>query len=133
MVVTELAVTGLRCIERAEPEIPPGLSRVWGDTGSGKTTLSEAVLAGRGILSFIGDSSGLRQPEQDHLRVIVRRWPFWASRPWASRSAGTHHGACLPALLAVLASAAATTWFRRGGVESGACLGSESLPPVRAV
>ena len=72
MVVTELAVTGLRCIEHAELEIPPGLSRVWGDTGSGKTTLSEAMLLpGRGILSFIGDSSGLRQPEQDHLRVIV--------------------------------------------------------------
>jgi hypothetical protein len=85
MVVTELAVTGLRCIEHAE-----------GDAGSGKTTLSEAVLSGRGILSFIGDSSGLRQPEQDHLRVIVRRCPFWVSRPWASRSAGTHHGACLP-------------------------------------
>jgi hypothetical protein len=77
MVVTELAVTGLRCIEHAE-----------GDAGSGRTTLSEAMLLpGRGILSFIGDSSGLRQPERDHLRVIVRRWPFWALGFEVSRDA----------------------------------------------
>jgi len=30
MVVTELAVTGLRCIEHAELEIPAGLAWVWG-------------------------------------------------------------------------------------------------------
>ncbi len=58
MVVTELAVTGLRWIEHAELEIPAGLARGWGDTGSGETTLFEAMLLpDRGRLSFTGNSS----------------------------------------------------------------------------
>jgi hypothetical protein len=62
---TELALTGLRCIDRPELETLPGLAWVWGDSGSGKTTLFEAMpLAGRGRLSFIEDSSGLKQPDR---------------------------------------------------------------------
>jgi hypothetical protein len=125
MVLTELAVTGLRCIEHAELEIPAGLARVWGDTGSGETTLFEAMLLpARGRLSFMGDSSGLKQAEQDHLRVIVRRWLFWASRPGLRGQPGRITVPAYPAVLAVLASAAATTWVPTWGAESRARLGS---------
>src|SRR6202035_2999054 len=49
MILTELTVSGLRCIEHAELEIPPGLALVCGDNGSGKTSLLEAsFLLGRG-------------------------------------------------------------------------------------
>jgi hypothetical protein len=52
-------------------------------------------LPARGRLSFIGNSSGLEQPQQAHMRVIVRRWPFWASTPGLRGQPGERHGACL--------------------------------------
>jgi recombinational DNA repair ATPase RecF len=76
-----LAVSGLRGIQHAELEIPPGLSPVCGDTGSGEISpLKVMSLPGWGRSFLMGDSEYLIQPGQDHLRVIVRRRPFWTSR-----------------------------------------------------
>ena len=131
MVLSELAVTGLRCIEHAELEIAAGLARVWGDTGSGETTLSEAMLLpDRGRLSFIGNSSGLRHPEQDHLRVISAPLALLGMQAWALRSAGTHR--CLPTRHGLRCSPPRQrpSGFRHGGAESRARLGS---PPCQTV
>jgi len=82
MILTELTVSDLRCIEHAELEIPPGLALVCGDNGSGKTSLLEAMfLLGRGRSFRTRNSERLIRRGQDHLRVIMRRWPFCASRP----------------------------------------------------
>ncbi len=43
------AVSDLRCIEQAEFELAPGLTLLWGENGSGKTSVLEAIfLLGRG-------------------------------------------------------------------------------------
>jgi DNA replication and repair protein RecF len=71
--LTHLTVENLRCIERADLEIPLGLSLVWGGNGSGKTSLLEAVfLLGRGRSFRTRNSERLIAREQDHLRVIGR-------------------------------------------------------------
>ena len=81
-----LTVSGLRCIQHAALEIPPGLARVRGGNGSGKTSpLKVMFLPGWGRSFLMRDSRRRIQPGQDHLGVIVRRWPFRASRAWASR------------------------------------------------
>src|SRR6202035_3111700 len=109
MTLTELAPSGLRCIDRPELEILQGLAWVWGDTGSGETTLFEAMpLPGLGRLSFIGNSSGLEQPQQAHTRVIVRHWPFWASTPGLRDHPGRIMVPASPVLPRVHTSAAAT-------------------------
>src|SRR6202521_3904781 len=73
MILTELTVTGLRCIEHAALEIPPGLALVCGDNGSGKTSLLEAMfLLGRGRSVRKRNSERLIRRGQDHLRVIGR-------------------------------------------------------------
>jgi len=78
MVVT---VSALRGIQHAELEIPRGLARVCGDTGSGKTSpLKVVFLPSWGRSFLMGDSEHLIDHGQDHLRVIARRWPFWTSR-----------------------------------------------------
>ena len=74
-------VSGLRGIQHADLEIPPGLSRVCGDTGSGETSpLKVMFLPGWDRSFLMGDSEHLMQPGQDRLGVIVRRWPFRTSR-----------------------------------------------------
>src|SRR6202163_27221 len=70
MILTELTVSGLRCIEHAALEIPPGLALVCGDNGSGKTSLLEAMfLLGRGRSFRTRNSERLIRRGQDHLRV----------------------------------------------------------------
>jgi recombinational DNA repair ATPase RecF len=79
MVHTELTVTGLRRIEHTVLEIPPRVVPGCGDRGSGKTSPLEAMLLLARHRSFrMRDSKCLIWRGQDHLRVIVRRWPFWA-------------------------------------------------------
>src|SRR4029077_20078447 len=78
MILTDLTVSGLRCIEHAELEFPPGLTLVCGDNGSGKTSLLEAIfLLGRGRTFRTRNSERLIRRGQDQLRVIgrVRRGP----------------------------------------------------------
>ena len=37
MSLQAVTITDVRCMSHAELEIPPGLSLIWGDNGSGKT------------------------------------------------------------------------------------------------
>jgi len=74
--LTELSVINLRCIERAELEIPPGLTLIWGGNGSGKTSLLEAIfILGRGRSFRIRNNERLIRYGQDQLRVIGRISP----------------------------------------------------------
>ena len=125
MTLTELAPSGLRCIDRPELEILQGLAWVWGDTGSGKTTLFEAMpLPGLGRLSFIGNSSGLEQPQQAHTRVIVRHWPFWASTPGFRDH---------PGRIMVPASPGSASGAHLRGSHLGSDVGEQNLVPVRVI
>ena len=73
MSLLELAVTNVRCIEAAELRIPAGLTLIWGENGSGKTSLLEAMfLLGRGRSFRTRNSERLIRRGQDHLRVIGR-------------------------------------------------------------
>ena len=49
MSLAEVAVNNLRCVEHAELVLHPGHNLIWGENGSGKTSLLEAIfLLGRG-------------------------------------------------------------------------------------
>jgi DNA replication and repair protein RecF len=68
--LSELTVTNLRCIERAELVMPAALSLVCGGNGSGKTSLLEAIfLLGRGRSFRTRNNEKLTRRGQDHLRV----------------------------------------------------------------
>jgi hypothetical protein len=89
MILPGLTVSGLRCIEHAEFGIPPGVAPGYGDHGSGKASLLEAMfLLDLGRLCLIRNSRWQIQLGQDRLRIITGRWPFWASRAWASSQPG---------------------------------------------
>ena len=78
MSLADLSVANLRCIERAELGIAPGLTLIWGGNGSGKTSLLEAIfLLGRGRSFRTRNTERLIRRGQDHLRVIghVQRSP----------------------------------------------------------
>jgi DNA replication and repair protein RecF len=69
--LTSLAVRDVRCIEQADLEIAPGLTLIWGDNGSGKTSLLESIfLLGRGRSFRTRNTERLIRRGQDHLRVI---------------------------------------------------------------
>jgi DNA replication and repair protein RecF len=71
MSLLELSASHVRCIERAELEIPHGLTLIWGGNGSGKTSLLEAMfMLGRGRSFRMRNSERLIGYGQDHLRVI---------------------------------------------------------------
>ncbi len=73
MSLIELTVTHVRAIAKAELQIPAGLTLIWGDNGSGKTSLLEAMfLLGRGRSFRTRNSERLITRGQDHLRVIGR-------------------------------------------------------------
>jgi DNA replication and repair protein RecF len=66
-----VTLSNIRCIAHAELETPPGLTLVWGDNGSGKTSLLEAIfLLGRGRSFRTRNTERLIRRGQDHLRVI---------------------------------------------------------------
>ena len=73
MSLLELTVTNVRSVEAAELKIPAGLTLIWGENGSGKTSLLEAMfLLGRGRSFRTRNSERLIRRGQDHLRVIGR-------------------------------------------------------------
>ena len=73
MSLIELTVTNVRSVEAAELKVPEGLTVIWGENGSGKTSLLEAMfLLGRGRSFRTRNSERLIRRGQDHLRVIGR-------------------------------------------------------------
>jgi DNA replication and repair protein RecF len=76
MSLQELGVTNLRCIEHAQLQIASGLTLIWGENGSGKTSLLEGVfMLGRGRSFRSRNNDRLIRYGRDHLRVTgdVRR------------------------------------------------------------
>jgi DNA replication and repair protein RecF len=73
MILTELTVRDLRCIEHAELSLHPGRNLIWGSNGSGKTSLLEAMfLLGRGRSFRTRNSDRLIRHGQDRLLVFGR-------------------------------------------------------------
>ena len=73
MSLAKIEVTDVRCIEQAELAIAPSLTLLWGDNGSGKTSLLEAIfMLGRGRSFRIRSNERLIRYGQDRLRVIGR-------------------------------------------------------------
>jgi DNA replication and repair protein RecF len=73
MILTELTVRDLRCIEQAELSLHPGRNLIWGSNGSGKTSLLEAMfLLGRGRSFRTRNSERLIRHGQDRLLVFGR-------------------------------------------------------------
>ena len=73
MILSELTVRDVRCIEQAELSLHPGRNLIWGGNGSGKTSLLEAVfLLGRGRSFRTRNSERLIRHGQERLVVFGR-------------------------------------------------------------
>jgi DNA replication and repair protein RecF len=73
MSLSEITVTDLRCIEQADFLVAPSLTLLWGDNGSGKTSLLEAMfMLGRGRSFRTRNNERLIRYGQNQLRVIGR-------------------------------------------------------------
>jgi DNA replication and repair protein RecF len=73
LILTELTVDNVRCIEHAELALHPGRNLIWGSNGSGKTSLLEAIfLLGRGRSFRTRNSERLIRHGQDRLVVFGR-------------------------------------------------------------
>ena len=73
MILSELTVRDLRCIEQAELSLHPGLNLIWGGNGSGKTSLLEGLfLLGRGRSFRTRNSERLIRHGQERLVVFGR-------------------------------------------------------------
>ncbi|HJS91068.1 MAG TPA: DNA replication/repair protein RecF [Steroidobacteraceae bacterium] len=73
MILTELTVDNVRCIEHAELSLHAGLNLIWGANGSGKTSLLEAMfLLGRGRSFRTRNSERLIRHGGDRLVVFGR-------------------------------------------------------------
>jgi DNA replication and repair protein RecF len=69
----ELTVDDLRCIEHAELHLHPGHNLIWGNNGSGKTSLLESIfLLGRGRSFRTRNSERLIRHGRDRLVVFGR-------------------------------------------------------------
>jgi DNA replication and repair protein RecF len=69
--LASLAIRDLRCIEQADVDVSPQLTLIWGDNGSGKTSVLEAIfLLGRGRSFRTRSSERLIRRGQDYLRVV---------------------------------------------------------------
>ncbi|MBS0366070.1 MAG: DNA replication/repair protein RecF [Proteobacteria bacterium] len=70
MSLADITITQLRCIASAELRVGPSLTLIWGDNGSGKTSLLEGIyLLGRGRSFRSSNNKTLIAAGQDHLRV----------------------------------------------------------------
>ena len=73
MILSELTVRDLRCIEHAELSLHPGCNLIWGGNGSGKTSLLEAMfLLGRGRSFRTRNSERLVRHGQEGLVAFGR-------------------------------------------------------------
>ncbi len=73
MILSELSVRDLRCIEQAELSLHPGRNLIWGANGSGKTSLLEGMfLLGRGRSFRTRNSERLVRHGQERLVVFAR-------------------------------------------------------------
>jgi DNA replication and repair protein RecF len=73
MILTELTVRDVRCIEQAELPLHPGRNLIWGSNGSGKTSLLEAMfLLGRGRSFRTRNSERVVRHGQERLVVFGR-------------------------------------------------------------
>jgi DNA replication and repair protein RecF len=73
MILGELTVRDLRCIEQAELSLHPGRNLIWGGNGSGKTSLLEGIfLLGRGRSFRTRNSERLVRHGRDRLVVFGR-------------------------------------------------------------
>ena len=73
MILGELALSDLRCIEQAELSLHPGRNLIWGGNGSGKTSLLEGIfLLGRGRSFRTRNSERLVRHGQERLVVFGR-------------------------------------------------------------
>jgi DNA replication and repair protein RecF len=73
VILTELTVENVRCIEHAELSLHPGRNLIWGSNGSGKTSLLEAMfLLGRGRSFRTRNSDRLIRHGADRLLVFGR-------------------------------------------------------------
>src|SRR5690242_8905968 len=73
MILSELTVHNLRCVEDAELSLHPGRNLIWGGNGSGKTSLLEAIfLLGRGRSFRTRNSERLIRHGQPRLTVFGR-------------------------------------------------------------
>jgi len=70
MSLSQITITNLRCIERAEVRLPDGLALIYGGNGSGKTSLLEGIFVlGRGRSFRTRNSERLISRGQTHMRV----------------------------------------------------------------
>jgi DNA replication and repair protein RecF len=73
MILSELTLRDLRCIEQAELSLHPGRNLIWGGNGSGKTSLLEGMfLLGRGRSFRTRNSERLVRHGQQRLVVFGR-------------------------------------------------------------
>ena len=73
MSLLELTVENVRSIGAAHLPVTPGLTLLWGENGSGKTSLLESIfLLGRGRSFRTRNSARLITRGKEHLRVIGR-------------------------------------------------------------
>lgn len=73
MILSELTLRDLRCIEQAELSLHPGRNLIWGGNGSGKTSLLEGIfLLGRGRSFRTRNSERLIRDGQDRLVAFGR-------------------------------------------------------------
>jgi DNA replication and repair protein RecF len=73
MILTEMTVDRLRCVEHAELSLHAGRNLIWGSNGSGKTSLLEGVfLLGRGRSFRTRNSERLIRHGEDRLVVFGR-------------------------------------------------------------
>jgi len=70
MSLIEVTLANVRCIEQAELALAQGLSLIWGENGSGKTSVLEAIfMLGRGRSFRIRNNARLIRYGKDQLRV----------------------------------------------------------------
>jgi DNA replication and repair protein RecF len=73
MSLESISISNVRCIEQADLLLSAGLTLIWGDNGSGKTSLLEAMfMLGRGRSFRTRNNERLIRRGQDHLRVTGR-------------------------------------------------------------